>query len=48
MKNVNAKPLDLNPETISVITEEEGAVVEGGGTCLNFSCDKTKAAAELD
>jgi hypothetical protein len=48
MKNVDAKPLDLDPETISVITEEEGTAVDGGGSCLNFSCDRTKAAADLD
>jgi hypothetical protein len=48
MKNVNAKPLDLDPETISIISEEEGAGVEGGNTCLSFSCDKAKIAGELE
>jgi hypothetical protein len=48
MKNVDKKPLDLDPETIGVITEEEGTAVEGGASCLFFSCDKAKAAEAAD
>lgn len=52
MKNVTEKPLDLDldPETISTITEEEGEGLGGGVSCGIASCNgpQTKASAEVD
>ena len=47
MKNVTEKPLDLDldPETISTITEEEGSGIEGGASCGITSCNTRAAAA---
>ena len=39
MKNVIINPLEIEPETIAVITEEQAEEIEGGGTsCRCTSC----------
>ncbi len=51
MKKVNFSALDLDPETISNLTEEQAEEIQGGLglSCRDNSCNvKTKAAAEVE
>ena len=38
MKNVIEKPLDLDPETVSNLSDEQAEEVQGGGSCNKLSC----------
>lgn len=44
MKKVNVKPLDLDPETLGNLTEEEAAEVSGGNSCGIASCNNNTKA----
>jgi hypothetical protein len=45
MKKVNFNALDLDPETIGNLTEEQAEEIQGGDSCGWNSCNaKTKAA----
>ncbi len=46
MKKVNFNALDLDPETISNLTDEQAEEVQGGLglSCRDGSCNKTAAA----
>jgi hypothetical protein len=46
MKKVNFNALDLDPETIGNLTDEQAEEVEGGGSCGWNSCNKAAALAE--
>ncbi len=46
MKNVNEKPLDLDPETVGNLTEEQAEEISGGDSCGITSCN-TKANAAI-
>lgn len=43
MKNITINPLEIEPETIVEISEEQAEQIEGGGSCYIHSCiDRTK------
>ncbi len=45
MKKVNFSALDLDPETISNLTDEQAEEIQGGGlSCRDNSCNKAAAA----
>ena len=50
MKKVNFNALDLDPETIGNLTEEQADEVQGGGSCGAWSCitNAAKAAGEIE
>jgi hypothetical protein len=49
MKKVNFNALDLDPETIGNLTEEQADEVQGGGTsCHDHSCYNAAKAGEIE
>lgn len=41
MKSKKINPIDIQPETIAEISEEQAQSVEGGGSCNKLTCNPT-------
>lgn len=48
MKKVNFNALDLDPETISNLTDAQADEVEGGGSCGQRSCYNAARSEEAE
>lgn len=44
MKKININPVELDPETIAIISEAQSEEVEGGKTSCNITTCATKDA----
>ena len=38
MKPKKINPIEIEPETIAEISEEQAEQIEGGGSCLRLTC----------
>lgn len=46
MKKINFNPIDLDPETLGQLSDEQSEEVQGGGSCNIASCWKAQALDE--
>jgi hypothetical protein len=42
MKSIKVNSIEIEPETIAEISEDQAEIIEGGGSCARLTCNPTK------